>query len=53
MEVISPFESLHDTFTTAPLEAEDTISDNDSNTSKLVTGLERRYQNDLINTHTR
>ena len=44
MEVISPFEGLHDTFTTAPLEAEDTISDNDSNTSKLVTGLERRYQ---------
>ena len=43
MEVISPFEGLHDTFSIVPQEAEDTISDNNSNTSKLVTGLERRY----------
>ena len=43
MEVISPFEGLHDTFSMVPQEAEDTISDNNSNTSKLVTGLERRY----------
>jgi len=43
MEVISPFEGLHDTFSIVPQEAEDTISDNNSNTSKLVTGLERSF----------
>ena len=43
MEVITPFESLHDAFKKELEEAEDTISDENSSTSKLVTGLERRY----------
>ena len=42
MEVITPFESLHDAFKKELEEAEDTISEDTSNTSKLVTGLERR-----------